>query len=97
MPSHTDIVKDRVPGQKSLLKDKRDMLKERFIANAFNIFPSDQNLSLVHIMETGNQCGNRTFPCPGCAYNGNLFAIPDGQVGIFQHIYFPVIGKAHVF
>ena len=73
------------------------MLKKRFIANAFDIFPSNQNLSLVHVMETGNQCGNRAFPRSGCAHNGNLLAIPDGQVGIFQHVYFPVIGKTYVF
>ncbi len=73
------------------------MREECFVSDTFDIFSSDQNLSVIRVIETGNQCGNRAFTRAGGAYNGDFFAFADAQVAIFKHICFAVIGKAHAF
>ena len=66
------------------------------VVQLFHIFPANQHLALLHIIEPGDQFNDGTLSGTGLPHQGHTLPVLDLQVDALQYIGLAVIGKPHI-
>ncbi len=78
------------------MKYDGDVGQQVLIVDVLHIHAANQNLPLLHIIETGDQLHHCAFPRPGNAHQCGFCPLGDAQTAIPQNIPFAIIGEADI-
>ena len=71
-----------------------DIFQNGIIIKLLDIFPADQHLAFLHIIEAGDQFDHCAFPSAGAPHKRHAFAVVDFKIDAFQHIGFSIVAQA---
>ena len=93
---HADVLQYTVAGEESLLKYNSHIAQDGVVVQPLDIFPADQHLALLHIIEAGDQFDYGALAGAGLPHQGQPLSVPDFEIDALQHIGFTIIGKPHI-
>ena len=78
------------------MKHDGHVFQNGVVVQLLHIFPANQHLALLHIIEPGDQFNDGALAGAGLPHQGHTLAVPDLQVDALQHIGLAVVRKPHI-